>query len=77
MMGSDSGVTLSLGQRVTVRLVEATPVTGGLMLELLAVDGVQMAGGARPARGKPVHRRSGASHARAAAKERKVKRTRR
>jgi ribonuclease R len=32
---------LGLGQRVTVRLVEAAPVTGGLILELLEVEGKQ------------------------------------
>ena len=77
LMGSDSGLTLGLGQRVTVRLVEATPVTGGLMLDLLAVDGVDLPGGARPVRGQPVRRKAGASRARAIAQERKVKRTRR
>ena len=77
LMGSDSGLTLGLGQRVTVRLVEATPVTGGLMLELLAVDGADMPGGARPMRGQGVRRKAGASRAGGAEKERKVKRTRR
>ncbi len=39
LRGSDTGLTLGLGQRVTVRLAEVTPVTGGIALELLAVDG--------------------------------------
>ncbi|MDB6453965.1 ribonuclease R [Falsirhodobacter sp. 20TX0035] len=39
LTGADSGLTLGIGQRVLVRLVEATPVTGGLMLELLELEG--------------------------------------
>jgi ribonuclease R len=38
LMGSDTGMVLSIGQRVTVRLAQATPVTGGLELELLSVE---------------------------------------
>ena len=38
LMGSDTGLTIAPGQRVTVRLAQATPVTGGLELELLALD---------------------------------------
>ena len=37
---------LGLGQKVVVRLAEAVPVTGGLILELLSVEGSAM----RPAR---------------------------
>ena len=67
LMGSDTGLTLGLGQRVTVRLVEAVPVTGGLMLELLSLDGADAAAGrmrrvapcgaARPAQGQGRRRR--------------------
>ena len=39
LTGADTGVTLGMGQRVVVRLMEATPVTGGLMLELLTLEG--------------------------------------
>ncbi len=38
LMGSDTGFTLGIGLRVTVRLAQATPVTGGLELELLTVE---------------------------------------
>ncbi|WP_164660735.1 ribonuclease R [Tropicibacter sp. Alg240-R139] len=38
LMGSDTGMVLSIGQRVTVRLAQATPVTGGLELEMLSVE---------------------------------------
>jgi ribonuclease R len=46
LRGSETGVTLGLGQKVIVRLSEAVPVTGGLILELLSVEGATM----RPAR---------------------------
>jgi ribonuclease R len=74
LMGSDSGMTLRPGQKVTVRLTEAVPVTGGLMLELLEVDGAAMpAGQARPGgRG----RRPGPPRGRAPGK-RRVERKRR
>lgn len=39
LKGEQTGFTLGLGQQVTVRLAEAVPVTGGLRLELLTVDG--------------------------------------
>ena len=39
LTGADTGQVIGLGQRVTVRLAEATPVTGGLVLELLSVEG--------------------------------------
>ena len=38
LMGADTGLEITAGQRVTVRLSEAVPVTGGLMLELLALE---------------------------------------
>ena len=57
LTGADSGMVLGLGQRVTVRLAEATPTTGGLVLELLHVEG----GSLRPApRGKGYAPRKGA-----------------
>ena len=39
LMGADTGLVISLGQRATVRLAEAIPLTGGIGLELLALDG--------------------------------------
>ena len=38
LRGSDTGLMIGVGQRVTVRLARATPVTGGLELELLELD---------------------------------------
>ena len=39
LIGSDTGLEIGLGQRVTVRLAEAIPMTGGLTLDLLELDG--------------------------------------
>jgi len=49
LTGEKSHIVLKLGQRVTVRLAEATPVTGGLMFELLTVGGKPLP---RPSGGK-------------------------
>ncbi|MEY8842426.1 ribonuclease R [Cribrihabitans sp. XS_ASV171] len=38
LMGADTGFTIAIGQRVTVKLTEAVPVTGGLELELLTIE---------------------------------------
>ncbi|MEM9199589.1 MAG: ribonuclease R [Pseudomonadota bacterium] len=56
LIGDRSGRVISLGLRVQVRLAEAVPVTGGLLFELLEVEGSPAPnGGARPSRrsGKP------------------------
>ena len=39
LTGSDSGMLIALGMRVVVKLAEAAPVTGGLILELQEIDG--------------------------------------
>jgi ribonuclease R len=62
LQGADSGLVLGAGQRVTVRLTEAVPVTGGLTLELLTVEDRGLPAprprGARPpARRPPAARR--------------------
>ncbi len=61
LVGTDTGVEIGLGQRVTVRLAEAVPVTGGLVLELTGLEGEPMRGrtAGRPAgkRGKPAKRK--------------------
>ncbi|MFP4404827.1 ribonuclease R [Rhodosalinus sp.] len=44
LMGSDTGTVIKPGQRVTVRLAEAAPVTGGLALELLELEDEPMPG---------------------------------
>ncbi len=69
LMGADTGLTLSIGQKVVVRIAEATPVTGGLELEILAIDGMKMPRSNRRARGRPNARK----HARAKSKQDKIK----
>ncbi|WP_323781076.1 ribonuclease R [Thalassovita sp.] len=77
LMGSDTGLTLSLGQRVTVKLTEATPVTGGIALELITLDGEAVTRGPSYGRGKPAKRRAVNAKRKADRAKRKVKRTRR
>lgn len=76
LTGADSGLVIGTGQRVLVRLAEAVPVTGGLTLELLEIEGRGMPGGAPAKRGKPSGRRPGKAAARAAKSGRKVTRRR-
>ncbi|WP_299638154.1 ribonuclease R [uncultured Ruegeria sp.] len=76
LMGSDTGLIIAIGQRVTVRLTEATPVTGGLELELLSIDDQALPRGRGPA--KRSTRRKAASTKRKKDKiKRKVERKRR
>ena len=51
LMGADTGLMISVGQRVTVRLTEAVPVTGGIALELLTLEGKALPQGGRGGRG--------------------------
>ena len=76
LMGSDTGLVIGLGQRVTVKLAEAAPVTGGLIVELLALEDRTMPRGPSPGRGKPPRRKAGAARKKAAKTARKVKRKR-
>ena len=82
LMGSDSGRIITLGQRVTVKLAEALPVTGGIALDLITVEGKEMpeggrGGGRGRSRGKPPKRKMGAARKKAAKTGRKVERKRR
>ena len=78
LMGSDTGLTLAIGQRVTVRLTEAAPITGGLELELLSInDEALPRGPQRPGRGKAPRRKLMQGKRRAAKTARKVERKRR
>jgi ribonuclease R len=61
---------------VTVRLAEATPLTGGLILDLLHVEGANLAT-PRSAKGKSGGRKSSAAAVKAAKTARKVLRKRR
>ncbi len=76
LMGADSGMIIALGQRVTVKLIEAAPVTGGLIVELIKLDEKIMPRGPSKGRGKPPRRKVGSAKKKAAKTARKVKRTR-
>ncbi len=71
LMGSETGMTISLGQRVTVRLTQAAPVTGGLELELLTIDDKALPRGRRSPAGRTAKRKSVKSKR----KKDKIKRT--
>ncbi len=78
LTGGDSGLVLGIGQRVTVRLAEAVPLTGGVMLELLTVEGAPLptgGGGRGKGRGGPRKPASFKAHERGV--KRKLKRVRR
>jgi ribonuclease R len=53
LTGERSRRVLGIGQKVTVKLAEAEPATGGLILELLSVEGEPLA---RPRRARPAGR---------------------
>jgi ribonuclease R len=74
LMGSDSGRVIALGQRVTARLVEAAPISGGLIAELVEIDGATMPRGPSRRSGTPAKRKLGAAKKKAAAKAKKEKR---
>ena len=72
LMGSDSGLTIGLGQRVIVKLTQALPTTGGVELELLSVEGTYVPrGGSKPGKNRPNRRKS----VKAKRKSDKIKRT--
>ncbi len=77
LMGADSGTVIGLGMRVTVKLSEAVPVSGGLLLELLTLEERDLPRPSGRGRGAAPRRKAGAAKLRAEAVRRKVKRTRR
>ena len=77
LLGAESGRVVTLGQRATVKLSEATPITGGILLELLTLEGEEMSRGTQRGRGRPIKRRQGAARAKDKSIARKVKRSRR
>ncbi|MRU14932.1 ribonuclease R [Roseovarius sp. A21] len=77
LMGADTGLTIQLGQRVTVKLSEAAPVTGGIALELISIEGEKMPRGPVKGRGKPPRRKQAKAKRKADKVKRKVKRSRR
>ena len=76
LTGSDTGITIGIGQKVTVRLAEAVPVTGGLMLELLEIEDRALPGGRRGPPAKSGARRPGQQAAKDAARRKVVRRRR-
>jgi ribonuclease R len=77
LMGSDTGMIIAIGQRVTARLVEATPVTGGLIMELLEIEDQAMPRGRPSGRGRPVRRKATKAKRKKDKIQRKVQRRRR
>ncbi|QBY01763.1 ribonuclease R [Rhodophyticola sp. CCM32] len=78
LMGADTGLIIGIGQEVTVKLAEAVPVTGGLTLDLVSIDGETVRHGpANARRGKPPRRKAGQSRAKAAKGKKKTLRKRR
>jgi ribonuclease R len=75
LTGADSGVVFGLGSRVTVKLAEVSPLTGGILLEVLTLEDHPLPRGRGSRRGAPPRRRLGQEKAREA-KERKVSRRR-
>ncbi|TDE37110.1 ribonuclease R [Antarcticimicrobium sediminis] len=78
LMGSDTGLTIAIGQRVTVRLVEAAPVTGGLELELLTLEDKALPRGTRgggAGRSAPPRRKSVRAKKKADKTKRKLRRS--
>ncbi len=72
LIGEESGLELSIGQAVRVRLRETVPVTGGLMLELLEVNG-EVLSNSRMGRRRNAPKRAGARVRRSAAKPKRQK----
>ncbi len=77
LMGADSGQIIGLGQRATVRLAETVPVTGGIALDLLSLEGARIAQGRRSPAGRSPRRRNVKAKRKADKIKRKVKRSRR
>jgi ribonuclease R len=75
LMGADTGVKIGIGQRVLVRLAEAIPLTGGLLLDLVSLEGATLPAG-QPRRGRSAPRKPGSAAARDAKLKRKVTRRR-
>ncbi|MEL6573842.1 MAG: ribonuclease R [Pseudomonadota bacterium] len=76
LMGADTGRIIGLGQQAVVKLAEALPVTGGLIVDLVELDGQAMARGPSSGRGRPVRRKASAAKRKGDKIKRKVKRRR-
>ena len=76
LMGSDSGLTLSIGQKVEVKISKADAVTGGLELELIAINGAVLPRGPKRGTGRPPKRKVSKSKAKSRKIQKKVHRRR-
>lgn len=76
LVGEKSGLKLTLGQPVLVRLAEAVPVTGGLSFQLLEVDGEPIKSSSRASGGRGVKRKPARAAKKSAKTRKKVRRTR-
>ena len=74
LMGAETGLTISVGQRATVRLAEAVPVTGGIALDLLALNGKSLPKGRSSPAGRSPRRKAVKSKRRGDKVKRKVSR---
>ncbi|MBV7408276.1 ribonuclease R [Maritimibacter sp. DP1N21-5] len=77
LTGERSGLRLTVGQPVLVRLAEAVPVTGGLMFQLLEVAGNPVKTSPRGAGREGMKRKPARASKQAAKARKKVHRTRR
>ncbi len=77
LMGADTGMLIGIGQRVVVKLAEAVPVTGGMTLELLEIEGAPVKRGPGHRRGSAPRRKAGQARAKAAKVKKKLQRKRR
>jgi len=77
LTGEHSGLKLGIGTRVLVRLSEAAPVTGGLLLELVEVAGKALPKGQTGGRGSYKGRATNRSQKKSAKVKKKVARKRR
>ena len=76
LIGAETGLEIGIGQRVLVRLAEASPLTGGLILELLELEGNSVAQGPRSHKGRGMRRRPAQVKSKARAVAKKAKRQR-
>ncbi len=71
LKGEDSGRVIAVGMPATVRLAEAAPITGGLTLELLELDGKPMPKGSSRSKSSFSGRRAGGKSAKHKRRKRK------
>ena len=76
LTGSKSGIVISVGVKVVVKLTEASPVTGGLTAEIVTLDERTLPKGPSRGRGKPPRRKFGSAKKKSAKIAKKVKRSR-